>query len=61
MLEKFQHSIELELRFPQVRPNSDYSDIELAELENVFVPSRKKGTTAIKIEFKPNTLQDIVS
>ncbi len=32
MLERFHHNIDLELRFPQVRPGSDYNAIEGAEV-----------------------------
>jgi len=33
ILEKFNHNIELELRFPQVRPTSDYTGVENARVE----------------------------
>ena len=33
ILEKFNHNIELEIRFPQVRPSADYARIENAKVE----------------------------
>lgn len=33
---------------------SSIEDIDLGQLENIFVPARKAGKTAIKVSFKPN-------
>ncbi|GAU09024.1 AAA family ATPase [Desulfoplanes formicivorans] len=35
---------------------SSMEDIDLAQLENLFVPSDKSGKTAVKVTFKPNNL-----